>query len=127
MKSIAWMTTDNLASRPHDYEMTLASARSAAHAFLNPTDHRQQETRSQHRWFRTTIMKLKLYFNLHQYIPGQNLPSFCQHPLRIITWRRINSVMKLVFRTSLTIRFPYLTILTTCQLLQLSPLVPFNR
>ena len=78
MKSIAWMTTDNLASRPHDYEMTLASARSAAHAFLNPTDHRQQETRSQHRWFRTTIMKLKLYFNLHQYIPGQNLPSFCQ-------------------------------------------------
>ena len=70
------MTTDNLASRPHDYEMTLASARSAAHAFLNPTDHRQHEPRSQHRRFRTTIMKLKLYFNLHQYLPGQNLPSF---------------------------------------------------
>ena len=74
------MTTDNLANRPHDYEMTLASARSAAHAFLNPIDHRQHEPRSQHRPFRTTIMELKLYFNLHQYLPGQNLPSFCQQP-----------------------------------------------
>ena len=75
---IAWMTTDNSASRPHDYDMTLASVRSAARACLNPTDHRQQEPRSQHRRFRTTKMKLKLYFNLHQYLPGQNLPSFCQ-------------------------------------------------
>ena len=72
------MTMDNSTSRPHDYEMTLASVRSAAHVFLNPTDHRQHEQRSQHRRFRTTIMKLKLYSNLHQYLPGQNLPSFCQ-------------------------------------------------
>ena len=78
MKSIAWMTMDNIAGRPQDYEMTLASARSAAHALLSPTDHRQHEPRSHYRWFRATIMKLKLYFNLHQYLPGRKLPCFCQ-------------------------------------------------
>ena len=76
MKSIAWMTTEDLASRPHDCEMALASARSAAHAFWNQKDHRQHKPRSQHRQFRTTILKIKLYFNLHQNHSGQNLPSW---------------------------------------------------
>ena len=78
MKSIAWMTMDNETSRPNDYKMTLASVRSEAHAFLSPTDHRQHEPRSQHRLFRTTIMRLNLYFNYHQYLPEQKFPSFCQ-------------------------------------------------
>ena len=76
MKSIAWMTTDNLASRPHDCEMTLASARSAAHTFLNPTDHRQHKPRNQHRRFRTTTFKIKFYFNLHHYHSGQIFSSW---------------------------------------------------
>ena len=67
------MTTDNSASRPHDYEMTLASVRSAAHAILNPTDHRQHEPRSQHRQLRTTIL---LYFNHHRYLPGKKPSLF---------------------------------------------------
>ena len=67
--------SDNSTSRPHDYEMTLASVRSAAHGGLSPTDHRQHEPRGRYRRFRTTIL---LYFNLHQYLPGQILPSFCQ-------------------------------------------------
>ena len=71
-------TQMNSSSRPHDFEMTLASVRRGAHAFLNPTNHCQNEPRSQHRRFRTTILKLKLYFNHRQYLRGQNLSSFCQ-------------------------------------------------
>ena len=77
MKSIAWITTDNSASLPHDYEMILVSVGSAAHTSLSLTDHRQHEQRSQHRRFRTTILKLNFYFSHHQHLPGYNLPSFC--------------------------------------------------
>ena len=70
------MKTDKSPSRPHAYEKMLASVRSAAHAFLGLTDHRQHKPRSQHRQLRITTLKLMLFFNHRQYLSGSNLPPF---------------------------------------------------